>query len=341
MRMLQIFGIFVSILISLYGIWQIKRGVFSHSNFLISQFIAILLLFISLFPSLGDIIATPLHMERWNGVIFVAILLLITLFFYNLNLTNSNKRTISELVQSLAYLRFKEEYKDFQASEILVVIPAYHEEDNIEEVLEQIPSEINGLYVKSIVVVDGSTDRTENIVRKTGVPVMVNPIRRGGGVALRAGYITAMEFDVKVVVTLDADGQHLPAEIPLLVEPILYDEADIINGSRVLGTFERENLLRSVGVVIFNWLVSILMGKHITDSSNAFRAIRVETLKKLSLEQDQFHASELLIDSIKKGARVKEVGVTIRKRQQGTTKKPRSLKYGWGFLKAIINTYFR
>ena len=170
---------------------------------------------------------------------------------------------------------------------------------------------------------------------------MVNPINRGGGAALRAGYEIAMNYGAQIVVTLDADGQHVPAEIPLLVEPILKGEADFVNGSRVLGTFEKESAIRSLGVVVFNRLVSALMAQPITDCSNAFRAIRVEVIKKLSLEQDQFHTSEFLIDAIKKGARVVEVGITIRKRQSGTTKKPMSLVYGWGFFKAILNSWLR
>ena len=83
------------------------------------------------------------------------------------------------------------------------------------------------------------------------------------------------------------------------------------------------------------------MAQRITDSSNAYRAIRTSTLSKLSLSQDQFHTSELLIDAIKKGARVKEIGITIRRRQNGTTKKPKSLKYGWNFMKVIVGTWLR
>ena len=171
--------------------------------------------------------------------------------------------------------------------------------------------------------------------------MIVNPINRGGGSALRAGYQIAIENRVPIVVTLDADGQHDPSEIGKLVEPILNDEADFVNGSRILGSYEKESVIRSTGVVFFNWLITILMGERITDSSNSFRAIRTQIFSQLTLSQDQFHTSELLIDAIKKGARVKEVGITIRKRQSGTTKKPRSLKYGWGFMKAILGTWLR
>lgn len=341
MRELQFFGIFISFIIVLYGIWKFNRGAYNRTLFLITILIASGLFIISLFPSAGDLIANPLRMERWNGVLFGAILILLVLFFYVLNLTNSNKRTISNLIQSLAYIRFKEEYPEIIKSDIIVIIPAYNEAENIPTVLKEIPNQLLGMTISTIVVVDGAIDNTEPVVREMGVPVVINPINRGGGAALRVGYQIAIKSGARIVVTLDADGQHVPSQIDRLIIPILNNEADFVNGSRVLGTYEKESVIRSFGVVIFNWLISFLLFQKITDSSNAFRAIKIEVLRNISLYQDQFHTSELLIDAIKKGARVKEVPITIRKRQSGTTKKPRSLKYGWGFIKTIFSTWFR
>ena len=341
MRTLQVFGIFVGVVIGLYGFWKYKRGAYNRTNFLISIGLAAGLLIISVFPSAGDFIAFPLKMDRWNGVLFISVLLLLALFFYTLNQANGNSRTISRLIQSLAHQRFLNEYPDRIKGDLLILIPAYNEADNIGDVLVQIPHTTHGLQVQPLVVVDGATDGTEQVVRSLGIPMIVNPINRGGGSALRAGYQIAVENKIPIVVTLDADGQHDPSEIEKLVEPILNDEADFVNGSRILGSYEKESVIRSTGVVFFNWLITILMGERITDSSNSFRAIRTQMFSQLTLSQDQFHTSELLIAAIKKGARVKEVGITIRKRQSGTTKKPRSLKYGWGFMKAILGTWLR
>jgi len=341
MRELQYFGLFVSAIIALYGLWKFKRRVYNRNLFLITIVIAAGLFIISLFPSAGDLIATPLRMERWNGVIFLSLLILLVLFFYVLNQANTSKRTISKLIQSLAYIRFKEEFPEIIKSDILVIIPAYNEAENISTVLKEIPQKLQGLIISTLVVVDGSTDNTEQVVRELGVPVVINPINRGGGAALRVGYQVALQSGARIVVTLDADGQHVPSEIDRLITPIINDEADFVNGSRVLGTFEKESAIRSLGVLIFNWLISFLMFQKITDSSNAFRAIRINVLQEISLFQDQFHTSEILIDSIKRGVRVKEVPITIRRRQSGMTKKPRSLRYGWGFIKAIFGTWLR
>ena len=341
MRELQIAGIAVSILIAGYVFWKYKRGRYSRANFLVGFILAAALFVISIFPSAGDLIAGPLRMERWNAVLFVSNLIMVGLFFYVLNVANSNARSISELVEALACSKFRAEFQGCEEGDIAVVIPAYNEEENIATVLKRIPQEVLGMQVQTFVVVDGGDDATEQIVREMATPVVVNPINRGGGAALRAGYEVALASGAQIIVTLDADGQHLPEEILDLVGPILENSADFVNGSRMLGSFEPESRIRVVGIHIFNWLVSVLMFTRITDCSNAYRAIRADLLRKLTLRQDQFHTSELLIEAIKEGARVMEVGITIQKRQGGETKKPPSLRYGWGFAKAIFGTWLR
>jgi hypothetical protein len=108
-----------------------------------------------------------------------------------------------------------------------------------------------------------------------------------------------------------------------------------------LGHYEKDNQLRAVGVVVFNWLISVLMMQRITDSSNAFRALRTSAYSKLDLRQTQFHSAELLIEALKKDLRVIEIPITIRPRLSGESKKGPSVKYAWGFTKAILGTWLR
>jgi len=89
-----------------------------------------------------------------------------------------------------------------------------------------------GLDVGITVAVDGATDGTEEIVRKLNVPAVVYSINRGGGAALKVGYEIALDLGAEIIVTMDADGQHRPEEIPDLVRPIIENEADLVNGSR-------------------------------------------------------------------------------------------------------------
>src|SRR5207248_6357870 len=103
----------------------------------------------------------------------------------------------------------------------------------------------------------------------------------------------------EVVVSIDADGQHVPDEMPLLVKPILASDADLVNGSRLLGEFERESRIRHVGVHFFSWLVTIMTGLRITDPANGYRATRPEILRPLSLAADQVWAAELFLDGFR------------------------------------------
>jgi len=278
--------------------------------------------------------------ERLIGLLVFSNLVSYLLIYVALSRTNHFERLLDRLVRELAKKEFRQLHDPSDAP-IYVIIPAYNEARNIKTVLERIPSEVFGARTKSLVVIDGATDNTEQVVRQLNQAAVSYTINRGGGSALKAGYEIAFEAGAEIVVTLDADGQHSPEEIPKLVKPILEGEADLVNGSRVLGHYEKDSQIRAAGVVFFNWLVSLLTMTRITDCSNAFRAIRASELAKLDLRQSQYHTSELLIEAIKKGARVKEVPISIKKRLSGESKKPPSLRYGWGFTKAILFTWLR
>jgi hypothetical protein len=109
----------------------------------------------------------------------------------------------------------------------------------------------------------------------------------------------------------------------------------------MLGDYERGPLVRHLGVHFFSWVVTILTGQRVTDISSGYRATRAETLRTLFLKQDQFWASEVTIEALRQRARVVEVPVTFLTRRGGESKKPKTLRYGWHFSKAIIQTWLR
>jgi len=220
-------------------------------------------------------------------------------------------------------------------------MPAYDEAENVAGVIGALPAEIDGMGVIPLVVSDGSDDETAAVARDAGALVAELPIRRGGGLALRVGYDIALQLGAAIVVTMDADGQHLPEELATMVAPIVEGDADYVNGSRMLGDFEREGIVRHVGVHVFSRLVTLLTGQRITDPSSGYRAARTDLLRRLVLEQDQFWTSEILIEALRHRARVVEVPVTIAVRSSGTSKKPGNLRYGWNFSKVIIQTWLR
>ena len=127
----------------------------------------------------------------------------------------------------------------FSEPEIAIVIAALDEEDAIAAVLEALPTELYGHRVTPIVVVDGGTDDTAGVVASAGHVAVRHEINRGQGDALRTGFALALERKAAIVMTMDADGQHRPEELPQLLEPILADEADYVQGSRYLGPVRR------------------------------------------------------------------------------------------------------
>ena len=158
---------------------------------------------------------------------------------------------------------------------------------------------------------------------------------------MRTGFEIARLENAEIVVNMDADGQHQPEEIERLIAPIVEGTADLVVGSRFLGHYEERGSIRHAGVVLFSWLVSSLVGTKVTDCTNGFRALRVDDLQKLNLQEEQFHTTELILEAAKKKLRYKEVPVSVFKRAIGESKKPKRLRYPLGVLRVIIQTWLR
>ena len=343
---LRFFGVLFGLLaLALVWVARFRWQRLRNLEWLLGTAVAGSIVALGLFPDAADAMLAFFAFEKGGGQRILGLLIFFVLAQYVLTFVAlaRNRRLeaeIDRLVRELAKQDYRRKHGAHDAS-IYVVIPAYNEADNIEPVLARVPQEVLGMRVRPLVVVDGATDRTQQVVERMNHAAVAYTVNRGGGAALKAGYEIALEDDAEIVVTLDADGQHSPEEIERLVKPILDGTADLVNGSRVLGTYEKDSQVRAVGVVLFNWLISLLTLTRITDCSNAFRAIRVSELGKLKLRQSQFHTSELLIEALKRGLRVIEVPITITRRASGESKKGMTLTYGWGFARAIVTTWLR
>jgi glycosyltransferase involved in cell wall biosynthesis len=281
--------------------------------------------------------------QRLLGVVLIANLILLGLVLRNLGQSDLVSRDMRLLIEALGMQSFDEAQAANlpDGDRIVVVLPAHNEAQNVGAVVRAMPKHVAGLPVVTLVIDDASTDETSKVAEEAGALVARLPVRRGGGLALRVGYEIALKLGGVVIASLDADGQHLPEELPTVVAPILQGEADMVQGSRILGAFEKESHLRHVGIRFFSKLVSLMTGVRVTDVSNGYRASRMETLRRLVLQQDQFWTSEILIEGLRQHARIVEVPVTVRARLAGESKKPKNLKYGWNFTKAIVQTWLR
>jgi hypothetical protein len=294
-----------------------------------------------------DALLSTFSFEKGNGgrilgLAVFAIFILFLLILRALSQGARNARQLSAALEGLAWEEFRQ--ADLPArfrDRIAVVIPAYNEADNIGHVLALMPAEVCGMPIQTLVVDDGSRDGTADVAAEHGAVVARHVTNRGGGAALRTGYRLMVESGATIVVTLDADGQHLPSEMERLVRPVLDGEVDVAHGSRVLGHAESNHFARELGIVFFNRLVSFITRTHVTDCSNGYRAVRTSVLPQLVLRQEQFHTSEFMIEAIKRGIPAKEIPITVEQRLHGHSKKPAVFRYGVGFANAIVRTWLR
>jgi hypothetical protein len=325
-----------------------RRRQISRLSLIISSSIALGVLLLAIVPDLFNPLFETFNFEPGSGQRLTAVLLfaVVVLFLLVIRMQSSvdtNERSLRLLVESMGQSAFDWDRADRlpDGKRIVVISPAYNEAENVGAVIHAMPSELDGHIVVPIVVDDCSDDGTADVARAAGALVARLPVRRGGGLALRVGYDVALQLGAEVVVTIDADGQHQPEELPVLVKPILDGVADHVNGSRMLGDYEGGPLIRNLGVHFFSRVVTILTGQRVTDIASGYRATRADTLRRLVLEQDQFWSSEVTIEALRQRARIVEVPVTFLTRRGGESKKPKSLRYAWNFTKAIAKTWLR
>ena len=294
-----------------------------------------------------DGLLSAFSFEKGNGgrILGLAVFAIFVLFLLTLRALSQaarNSRQLAAALEGLAWEEFRQAgLPERFRGKVAILIPAYNEAENIGHVLDQMPAAVCGVGTEVLVVDDGSRDGTGDVAAEHGASVARHVTNRGGGAALRTGYRLMVESGAEIVVTLDADGQHLPSEMERLIKPILDGEVDVAHGSRVLGHADRNHFARELGIVFFNRLVSFITRTHVTDCSNGYRAVRTTVLPQLVLRQEQFHTSEFMIEAIKRGIPAREVPITVEQRLHGHSKKPAVFRYGVGFANAIVRTWLR
>ena len=203
--------------------------------------------------------------------------------------------------------------RDVSYRKVVAVIPAYNEERFIGSVVLRARR-----YADTVVVVDdGSTDATADIAHAAGATVVRHEHNQGKGVALNTGFDRARELDPDVVVTLDADGQHLPEELTLVAAPILQGRADIVVGSRYLEKRCSVPLHRIWGHQVFNFVTNQVSGVCLTDSQSGFRAFSPQALDTISFHSNGFSVeSEMQLLAHEHHLRMQEVPITIHYRDR-------------------------
>jgi len=228
---------------------------------------------------------------------------------------------------------------------VLIMIPAYNEEEAVGEVVKS----TRALFSKFDVVVidDGSEDRTVEKAKEAGADVVSLPFHCGGSIAIQTGYSLAANSGYDYVVKVDGDGQHRPEDVSKLLNPLISDEADITVGSRYLNTENSDDSAVKTGGRFFSsTLVSMLRKMEITDITSGMRAWSRKAIDVLLpvymerkfIEDSVFWVAETLLAS-KLGLRMKEVSISVLPRKCGTSKsfsKSKMLMYPLRLLTTLL-----
>ncbi|MBP1154248.1 MULTISPECIES: glycosyltransferase family 2 protein [unclassified Paenibacillus] len=203
----------------------------------------------------------------------------------------------------------------------LVIIPAYNEEDSIRGVIEGIQSE--QLDADILVVNDGSTDSTEWIARRCGVSVISHPTNLGYGSSLQTGYKFASLRSYPFIIQFDADGQHDPSTLKVMMRAIEERDSDIVIGSRFLTESDIEmnvGHLKRLVTLFFRFVICLLTGTHITDTTSGLRAVRYSAYAYYAIRNRfpaEYPDAAFLIQMLFRNYTISEIQTNMRDRAYG------------------------
>jgi len=197
---------------------------------------------------------------------------------------------------------------------LVVLLPAYNEEELISETILNIPRKIIGINkVEVLVVDDGSSDKTIEMAMNAGADKIISHNKNMGvGAAFMTGIRNAISMDADILVTLDADGQFPPEQISNFIVPILNNQFDIVSGARFTKEIPKDYpRTKLMGNKIFSKMVSWVTNQKFHDTQTGFRAYSRNAILNISIISEFNFAQEVLIDLVFKGFRVGEVPVNV------------------------------
>lgn len=207
---------------------------------------------------------------------------------------------------------------------VVAVLPAYNLESSIASIVDRTRPFVDHV----LVVADGSKDRTGEAARAAGAVVPEPELVRGKGFAIIKGIRESRKLSPDVVILMDSDGQHLPEEIPVLLKPLEEGRADLVSGSRMLGTLRtsRINVIGNWGLRMISFLVT---WRWLTDTETGYRAFRADALYGIPLQSRGYEIeSELMLRAMYRKLRIVEVPITVPFAVPGVTVWD-GFKVGW------------
>ncbi|HEX3583722.1 MAG TPA: glycosyltransferase family 2 protein [Thermoanaerobaculia bacterium] len=186
---------------------------------------------------------------------------------------------------------------------LLALIPALNAESTIGDVVRKTREQVHDV----IVIDDGCSDRTADVARAEGATVLRHDVNRGKGASLKSGFAYAREHGYDAVITLDADGQHLPSEIPKIIKAWQENGADLVIGGRA-HLFDHMLPRRRIANRFSAWAIAKAAGTRVSDSQSGFRLYAARLLREVDLRTDGFDMESEVI--IRAGVRKMRIVVT-------------------------------
>ncbi|MCO6041482.1 HAD-IA family hydrolase [Thermococcus alcaliphilus] len=189
-----------------------------------------------------------------------------------------------------------------------VVVPAYNEEKTIGNVLRDLLQYFKGEEI--VVVNDGSRDKTREVAQEKGVVVLTHLVNRGLGGALGTGIRYALLKGAELILTFDADGQHLVDDALRVMKPVAEGKADFAVGSRLKGDVSEMPFVKRFGNFVLDFITAVFAKKYVSDSQSGLRCLNRECASKIKITCDRYAvSSEIIIEASKNGCRIVEVPI--------------------------------
>jgi glycosyltransferase involved in cell wall biosynthesis len=221
----------------------------------------------------------------------------------------------------------------------LIIIPAYNEENGIRNVLEALKGVDDNADI--LVVDDGSSDMTLEIVRQYQVHVISHPINLGYGAALQTAFRYANSRAYKYVVQFDADDQHHPDDLRRLIEEMRKETDDVVIGSRVLGDPQfAPGVRKRLAFFWFNTMIRLLTGKKVTDPTSGLRGLSKRTFSYYATSTsfpNDFPDADTIIHMYYQGFRIREFPIRSRARLVGLSMHTGLIKHAVYMLKVTLS----
>ena len=203
---------------------------------------------------------------------------------------------------------------------VTIGIPAFNEQKNIAGIISKLRK-----YADTIIVCDdGSTDLTRKISEELGVIVITHEKNKGYGASINSLFLKAKELETNVFVTFDADGQHRVEDIPIVIEPVINNKAEIVIGSRFLELKSEEMPnYRKVGIKLITKVTNLSIKEKLTDSQSGFRAYSKKALDEIIPSDEGMGVStEILIKASNLDLKIAEVPIKVSYGGETSTKDP-------------------